>query len=195
MSMLVGGLTPRVVATYNRLGDPANETYTVGDIIANSKAAGDVVPILFPNTVLDAGGSGRIIGAKALLSVASGNVAVPAFDLLLFRPDAGVPFAAGAYPADNAALTISPDAYRSLIGVLSFSASAWRNAAGGATGAGLVAWQAASFAAGASGLPYAPFNFGGANGAAAIGVMQAQSATALGTQAYRFDFELLEDLD
>jgi len=42
------------------------------------------------------------------------------FDLLLFRPVGNVPFAAGSYPADNAALT------KEMVGIFSFVNTAWR---------------------------------------------------------------------
>src|SRR6476620_12777440 len=99
-----GGITPRVTATYARPAD--NTAYSIGDLIGNSGTANLVVPISF-TVARAAGGSGRLTGCRAVVSAASGTIVLPAFDLLLFRPEASIPFAAAGYPADNAALNVS----------------------------------------------------------------------------------------
>jgi len=185
-----GGFTPSVRATYTRASDAT--TYAIGDLIGNTTTAANVVPMTF-TVARAASGSGRISGARCVVTAASGTIVLPAFDLLLFRPvDANTPFTAGSYPADNAALTISSAAYIELSAVFSFSASAWRNNAGGITAAGAVIRQAVSEA---SGRPYAPFNLVATAGSTLLGLMQAQNAWAPGAVSQQFDFALDVDQD
>lgn len=137
--------TKRVVAdTYTR---PSSATqYTAGDIVANSGTAASVVPITFNNVTRTAGsGAGaRIVGARCIITPASSNLVITAcdIDLLLFRPDTNIPFAAGSYPADNAALTLTAAMYKSLVAVIPFVNGAWRNQLGALT-AGTVGCQLA----------------------------------------------------
>jgi len=115
-----GGFTPSARATYTRASDAT--TYAIGDMIGNSTTAASVVPMTFTVARM-ASGSGRISGARCVVTAASGTIVLPAFDLLLFRPvDANTPFTAGSYPADNAALAISSAAYIELSAIFSFSA-------------------------------------------------------------------------
>jgi hypothetical protein len=163
-----GGFTPRVTATYARPAD--NTAYSIGDLIGNSGTAASVVPISF-TVARTVGGSGRIIGCRCVVTAASGTIVLPAFDLLLFRPEASIPFAAAGYPADNAALNVSSAAMLQLVGVLAFSATGWRNQAGGATAAGTGIFQTA----GIVGRPYAPFNLASCGGQVVLGLLQAQN--------------------
>lgn len=180
----VRGTTPRVTASISK---PADATaYTAGDHIAGSLTANLVEPMLFnmPRP------SGRITGARAVVTAASGTVVFPAFDLLLFRPEANIPFAAAGYPADNGAMEISAAAMRELVAVIPFSASLWRNRAGAQAAAGLVGYQP-----GVPVLrPFAPFNLTGLSVQALRGVVQAQSWNP-GNVAYTIDFALDADLD
>lgn len=186
-----GGITGQVAAAaYAR---PADATaYAVGDIIANSLTAASVIPLTFA-AARAAGGSGRVTGARCLLWAASGTIVLPAFDLLLFRPEAGIPFAAAGYPADNAALSVSIAAFRHLIGVLNFSASGWRNTAGGVTASGPSIWQAAKVAGDRA---YAPFNLASIPASQnLIGILQAQNTWTPGAVVNTFEFTLDVDQD
>lgn len=188
-SINAGGFTPRVTATYARLADAT--TYAIGDMIGNDTTAANVLPITF-TVARAAGGSGRITGCRCALVAASGTIALPAFDLLLFRPEANIPFAAAGYPADNAALNVSGAAMAELTAIFSFSASGWRNQAGGATAAGTGIYQAVALA---SGRPYAPFNLASVNTQTLLGIMQAQSAWAPGAVVNTWTFHLDVDQD
>lgn len=190
----VGGTTPRVVAaSYAKQADATQ--YTSGDIISNDKTtAANVIPIEF--TVGRSGAaivSGRASGCRCVVTAASGtNLVLPGFDLLLFRPNTNIPYAAGSYPLDNAVMNISAAQYKELVGVLSFPSTGWRNQLGAATAAGLVAYQAVSFAT----RPFAPFNLADIAGATKLlGVMQDTSGWNPGNVAYTFDFVLDVDVD
>lgn len=160
--------------------------YTAGDIIANSLTAALVTPLIF-----DCGAdSGRLLSCRCLLTPASGAVVLPAFDLLLFRPVTGVPFAAGAYPADNAALTIAAASQVHMVGAFTFGAGAWRNQAGATAAAGPWAWQSVAAAP-----QWAPFNLAGLGSQQLIGVLQAQNAWTPGAVVQTLDFVLGADLD
>jgi len=184
-----GGFTPRVTATMTRPSDATQ--YAIGDMIANSQTAASVVPITF-TVARAASGSGRISGVRGVVTAASGTIVLPAFDLLLFRPEANIPFAAAGYPADNAALAISSAAYIEAVGIFAFSATAWRNNAGGATAAGAVIYQAVPLA---SARPYAPFNLVTTAGSTLLGILQAQNTWNPGAVAQQFDFALDVDQD
>ena len=189
--IVVVGTTPRLSASYTRAAD-ATGAYADGDMIGNTTTAASVVPITW--TLSRA--SGRITGARCTLAAASGTIVLPAFDLLLFRPEANLPFAAGSYPADNAALNITAAAMRELVGVLSFTATGWRNQAGANTAAGGHVWQRSTFAMGPSGAAFVPFNLTGlAAGNVLRGIMQARSTWNPGNVAQQFDFVLDADLD
>jgi hypothetical protein len=116
--------------------------YTAGDIIANSATGSAVVPMEFSTQPFSATRSGRIRGATCVIAPASGNLVITAldFDLLLFPKSTTIPFTAGSYPADNAAMAITEAAFKQMIGVYRFSSSAWRNPAGALT-AGTVGYQ------------------------------------------------------
>lgn len=181
----VRGTTPRLTGS---LSIPASATvYTAGDLIGNSMTAASVVPITFTL----ARPAGRISGVRAVLTAASGTIVFPAFDLVLFRPQTSIPFAAAGYPADNAALNIASAAYAEVVAVLSFSATAWRNQAGGSTAAGLTAYQAVALPV----RPYAPFNVTGLATQELRGLIHAQSAWDKANVAYTLDFALDADLD
>ena len=179
------GRTPRVTASISVPADAT--TFAIGDHIANSMTGALVTPMLF--SVGRA--SGRISGARATVRAASGTIVLPAFDLLLFRPATNIPFAAGSFPANNAALNISGDAMDELVAVIPFSASLWRNQAGGATAAGSAVYQP-----GVPVLrPFAPFNFDGLATQNLVGIVQAQSAWAPGNVAQTLRFALDTDAD
>jgi len=134
------------------LARPADSTaYATGDAIANSGTASAVVPLTFTLPR----GEGRLTGCRAVVAPASGNLVITAldFDLLLFRPESGIPFAAGSYIADNAQMSISAAALRELVGVFSFAAGAWRNPLGALT-AGAAGWQAVAPSGRAQGYPF-----------------------------------------
>lgn len=183
-----GGITPRVTASYARPAD--NTAYAIGDLIGNSGTANLVVPISFTAARV-AGGSGRITGARCVVTAASGTIVLPAFDLLLFRPEASIPFAAAGYPADNAALTVSSAAMLQLVGVLAFSATNWRNSAGGSTAAGAAIYQSSGFVS----RPYAPFNLATTGLATLLGLLQAQNTWTPTGVVNTFDFNLDVDQD
>ena len=180
----VRGTTPRVTAFVNK---PASSTaYAAGDHIASSLTAASVQPMLFnmPRP------SGRVTGARAVVTAASGTVVFPAFDLLLFRPEANVPFAANGYPADNGVMNITAAAMRELVAVIPFLATSWRNQLGASTAAGPVGYQP-----GVPVLrPFAPFNIAGLSQQALVGVLQVQSWNP-GNVGYQIDFALDVDCD
>jgi len=184
-TLTVGGTTPRLSASFTRPGDATN--YTIGDLIANSQTAASVVPMEFTLPSY----SGRLSSAACVIKAASGTVALPSFDLLLFHPATDIPFAAAGYPADNAALTLTDAMYKELAGVIPFTSTLWRNATGGSTAAGTVLWQAASFA----NLPYWAFNATPTGVKKLRGILQAQNAWAPGNVANAFDFALHVDSD
>lgn len=184
--LIVSGTTPRITASVARPAD--NTAYAAGDIIANSGTAASVVPITF--TV--GGSSGRLTGCRATVVAASGTIVLPAFDLILFRPNTNIPFAAGSYPADNAALNISAAAYNEVIAIYQFSATAWRNQAGGTTAAGDHVYQAVSLAT----RSIAPFNLAGLPSETTIlGLVQAQNAWTPTGVVNTISFALDCDLD
>lgn len=185
----VGGSTPRVTATLTRAADATQ--YGIGDLIANSTTAASVVPITFTVARIS-GGSGRITGCRCTVEAASGTIVLPAFDLLLFRPETGIPFAAAGYPADNAVLNVTADAFRELVAVMSFSASGWRNQAGGATAAGTGIYQSVLLA---SGRPFAPFNLASIPSSTVLGILQAQNTWNPGAVVQTIHFALDVDQD
>lgn len=168
----VGGITPRVTASFSRPAD--NVAYTAGDLIGNSLTAASVVPITFAAARIS-GGSARLTGCRCVVTPASGNLVIAnlAFDLLLFRPATDIPFATAGYPADNAALAVSSLAMKQLVGVFSFSASGWRSPAGSTSVAGVAGWQAVPLN---SGRPFAPFNLSDLASLNLLGILQAQAA-------------------
>lgn len=181
------GHTPRVAASYTRAADAMQ--YAAGDLIGTTTTAANVVPIVFDLSALR--GSGRISGMRAVITAASGTIVLPAFDLMLFRPNTSIPFAAGSYPADNAALNVSAAAMRELIAVFSFGATSWRNQAGALAAAGDHVWQDAAL----SPRSHAPFNVEDLPPWSLLGVMQAQNTWSPGAVAQQFDFMLDMDLD
>lgn len=183
-SVQTGGTTPHLTATFSRPAD--NTAYTAGDNIANSTTAAEVTPLTFslPRS------SGRLTGCRCVVAPASGNLVITAldFDLLLFRPSTDIPFAAGSYPADNAAMATTAAAMRDLVGVFSFLEGAWRNPAGAVTaGAAGFQWVAHTPAT-------ARFNLTGLDDEL-IGVVQARDAWTPTGIVNRFDFYLDADLD
>lgn len=185
----VSGSTPRVTATLTRAADATQ--YGIGDIIANSTTAASVVPITFTVARIS-GGSGRITGCRCTVEAASGTIVLPAFDLLLFRPETGIPFAAAGYPADNAVLNVSAAAMRDLVAVMSFSSSAWRNQAGGLTAAGPAIYQSVLLS---SGRPFAPFNLASIPSTTVLGILQAQNTWNPGAVVQTIHFALDVDQD
>lgn len=181
LAALMGEGPPRCVAMFNR---PADATqYSVGD---NITATGTAVPIEFtiPFT------SGRVTGCRCVITPASGSLVIAAcdFDLILFRPVADTPFAAGAYPADNAALVIPGLGQEEQIGVLQFTNSNWRSGAGSTTVAGASGYQRGAIM---SSAPFFPFNISGITGATTIrALVQAQGVWNPGAVVNKFAFAL-----
>ena len=178
----------RVVATMSRPAD--NTAYAAGDAIANSGTGSLVVPLTFTTTR----NSGRITGCRCVVTPASSNLVITAldFDLLIFRPNTNIPFAAGSYPADNAAMAITSAAFIDLVGTFRFSATNWRNPAGTLT-AGVVGYQSQALN---SSRAIAPFNTDGLAGAGTLlGVVQVLSAWTPTGIVNQFDFALDVDLD
>ncbi len=185
-TLLVAGTTPRITGSVARPAD--NTAYAAGDIIANSGTAASVVPITFNM----GGTTGRLTGCRATVVAASGTIVLPAFDLILFRPNTDIPFAAGSYPKDNDPLPISAAAYNEVIAVYQFSASSWRNTAGGATAAGGHVYQAVSL----STRSIAPFNLTGLPSTTTLlGLVQAQNAWTPTGVVNTISFALDADLD
>lgn len=180
----VSGTTPRITASFDRPADAT--TYAVGDLIANSTTAANVVPLTFTISA----DSGRLTGCRSTVTAASGTIVLPAFDLILFRPAANIPFAAGGYPADNAALNISSAAYNQVVAIFQFNSTSWRNQAGGSTAAGGVIYQAQSLAS----RNVAPFNVSGLS-QTILGLVQAQNAWAPTAIVNTISFALDADLD
>jgi hypothetical protein len=81
---------------------------------------------------------------------------------------------------------------RELVAAFVFSATAWRNQAGGTTAAGLNVWQAV---APASGRPYAAFNLASMVGSNLLGLMQVQNTWTPTAIVNTFDFSLDVDQD
>jgi hypothetical protein len=163
--------------------------YAAGDIIANSATAGLVVPIIFtmPRS------AGRLTGCRCVVTPASGSLVIAAldFDLLLFRSNTSIPFAAAGYPADNAALNVSAAAFREMVGIFRFVNTAWRNPAGGVT-AGITGYQATGPA---STRLSEPFDLSGLAATTILGVVQAQGIWTPGAVINTFDFALDVSLD
>lgn len=131
-----------------------------------------------------------------MVEAASGTVVLTnlAFDLYLFRPSTNIPFTAGSYPADNAAVNMSAAAHRDLIAIMTFTNTAWRNQIGANAAAGSFLNQEAAVNGG-FGRPYAPFNFTGLSATVIRGLMVAQAGWNPGNVAQQFDFALDVDLD
>jgi hypothetical protein len=183
----VGGITPRPVATLVR---PADATaYAAQDHIANSGTGSAVVPLEF--VVGGASATGIIAGARCVAKATSGALVTTnfAFDLLLFRPATSIPFAAGSYPADNAALTLTSAAMIQCVGIVSFVAAGWRTA-GLETGAG---HQVKGLASGLSFETFSLMGLGAAN--KLLGVVQAKAAWDPGNVIQTLSFELLTQGD
>lgn len=180
------GITPRLTATLSRPAD--NTAYSAGDIIANSGTANLVVPVAFT----PGRNSGRITGCRCVVTPASGNLVITAldFELLLFRSNSNIPFAAAGYPADNAALLLTAAAFRELIAAFKFSAGNWRNPAGTLV-AGITGYQAVTPN---STRVIDPFNIAGLAGTI-LGVVQVLSAWTPTGIVNQFDFALDADLD
>lgn len=189
--MIVGGSTPRITATMTRAASATQ--YAVGDAFMNSETAASATPMTW-----NLGGyySGRITGGRAVVAAASGTVVLTALaiDLYLFRPVTSVPFAAGSYPADNAAVTFTAAAMRECIGVLRFTNSGWVNNVGTNAAAGAFLFQAAGVST-MWGRPYEPFNFNGLSATTIIGVPVLRDVWNPGNVAQQLDVALDVDLD
>lgn len=195
----VGGTTPRITATY---AIPADATqFSIGDAIGNSMTAASVVPIEFNVTrtgALLAKRSGRLSGCRCVVTAASGTIVLPAFFLPVFRPEANIPFAAGSFPANNAAFNLSAAAMKELVGIFEFRVDDWMNQAGGATAAGLSIYQAVPLKplSGSGRVrTYAPFNLASLASNNLQALMQAQNTWNPGAVVNTFDFALDADLD
>lgn len=199
-AVVVVGTTPRLTARYTRAAD-ATGAYAAGDQIGDTVTAAGSVPILFPMPSVNGvqRSSGRISGARCVITPASGNLVITAcdFDLLLFRPHtASIPFASGGYPGDNAALLISSAAQQELVGIFRFVNNAWRSPAGSVTVAGTNGYQSQPlYSPVATPRPYAPFNVDGLTYIGLLGLLQAQGTWTPGNVAQQFDIALDVDLD
>lgn len=192
------GSSKRVVANpYVTVGAAA---YAAGDLIGNSTTAGNVVPITFSGVTraIGVGGSAKIRGAKCVVAPATGNVVVTNFDfdLLIFRPTTDMPYPAGSYPADNAALSMTVARYKELVCVIPFVNGAWRNPTGALT-AGAVGCQfAAPAALSPAVLDLSDFLPANSRGDDVLALMQARAAwDPSGGAAHTFDFTLFLDQD
>jgi len=174
-------LISHLTANFSRPAD--NNAYQSGDAIANSTTGSAVVPLTFS---LPSERQGKLLGARCTVAPASGNLVITAldFDLLIFRPVTSIPFAAGSFPADNAAMSITTEDFRELVGVFTFAAGAWRNPLGALT-ASTVGFQAVAPTTRSS----YPVNVGDAGGSL-IGVVQAKGAWTPTGVVNRFDFVL-----
>lgn len=174
-------------ANFSRPAD--NTAYTAGDAIANSGTGTAVVPLTWrlPST------NGRLTGCRAVVTPASSSLVITNldFDLLVFAPATDIPFAAGGFPADNAAMAITAASFRELIATFSFVNTAWRNPAGGVT-AGVTGTQAV-----APVIADAKFSIAGPTYAIQqlVGVVQARAAWDPTGVINRFDFALNMVLD
>lgn len=182
LPVIAAGRTPRVTASFDMPGQSG--AFQSKDIIANSMTAGSVVPMEF-----EIGrSSGRITGARAVVSAASGNLVTTAltFALILYRPAANIPYAAGGYPATNAPFVETAAAMRQRVGTFLFSAdTAWTTEAG-------AGYQSTALN---STRPFAPFNLVELSATKLIGVVAAQGAWTPGNIVNTFDFMLDVDAD
>lgn len=202
LSIPLFGRTPRLTATYTRAADATQ--YAAGDLIGNSTTAASVVPVSFDLSSISLQGSplstnvlsGRISGCRVVVAAASGTIVLTnlAFDLYLFRPNTDIPFAAGSYPADNAAVNMTAAAHRDLLAIIPFVNTGWRNQVGANAAAGSFLNQEAAVNS-LYGRPYAPFNFVDLSATVIRGLIVAQAAWNPGNVAQQFDFALDVDLD
>tara|TARA_R110000868_G_scaffold218849_3_gene469675 strand:+ start:1588 stop:2064 length:477 start_codon:yes stop_codon:yes gene_type:complete len=140
--------------------------------------------------------SGQITSCSCVVTPASGNLVITNLDfqLLVFRPVASVPFAAGSFVADNAAMAITAASYRELVARFTFVNTGWQNPAGAFT-TGVTGQQTVIPGIGAASTRiYAPFYSGNEPGVVQrqqlIGVVQALAAWNDANVANRFDFAL-----
>lgn len=181
-----GGITPRATAA---IAKPASATaYSIGDHLGNNLVAANVTPIEFTvaRATSGAGASGRLTGMRCVASTADGSALTTAnlaFDLLVFRKAANVPFAAGAYPADNDTISIPKASVLQLVGVFSFTASGWKTS-GFAQG---VAYQSAKLN---SDRPFAPFNLADLVTDKLVAVAAMTAAWGASNVAHSIDFIL-----
>lgn len=181
---------PRVAANFTTPGSAG--AYAAGDSISNSATGSAVLPLTFnvPWT------SGKITSCSCVVTPASGNLVVTALDfqLLVFRPVANTPFAAGSFLADNAAMAITAASYRELVARFTFANAGWQNPAGSFT-AGATGQQTVIPGVGASSTRiFAPFYCGNEGTAVQsqqlIGVVQVLAGWNDANVANRFDFAL-----
>lgn len=186
---IVGGTTPRVTASMSIPAD--NNSLSIGDAISNSASGASVTPLEFimPRR------SGRITGCQCVVTPATGNLVRTNldFDLLLFLSDTDLPFAAGSYPAHNAAMVITPAAFRKTVGVFRFVNGSWRGGDGTLSNNTATAYQSA---APNSARPFMTFDLDGmADTTKLRAVVQAQAAWNAANVINTLDFSLDVDLD
>lgn len=191
----VAGTTPRITAS--KATPSSNGVYAAGDHIANSATGASVTPITFTNAARVSGGSARLTGCRCVHSCASGTIVLCHFLLWVFRPASNIPFAAGSYPADNAAINISIAAMKEVVGLFEFLSTDWTNQAGLATAVGDTLYQGVPLRPAPSGRqrPYAPFNLASIPGSDLLAVMQVQNTWNPGNVVNTFDFALDDDQD
>lgn len=187
----------RVVAdSYANVGAAA---YTAGDLIGNSTTASSVVPITFAGATraIGVGGAAKIKGAKCVVTPATSNVVITNldFDLLLFRPVTGIPYTAEAYPADNAALTLTTAKYKELVCVIPFVNGAWRNPLGALTASTVGCQFAVPATISPAILDLSDFEASNVLGDDVLGLMQAKAAWDTSAVVHTFDFTLYLEQD
>ena len=181
------GISPRITASFIRPSDATQ--YTAGDAIASTATNANVLPLTFvmPRR------SGRITGCSCVVTPASSTLVVTAcdFNLLLFRPETGIPFAAGAYIGDNKQMDITAAAFRQCVAKFSFVNGAWANPLGALT-AGATGYQAV---VATTSRPYATYDITGLQPQVLLGVVQAIGVWNPGAVANTIDFALDLDLN
>lgn len=182
----VEGYIPRPTGQLVRAAD-ATGAYAAGDAIAQSTTGSTNTPIEFTLTAAN-GGAGILTGATCVVTAGSGTIVIAnfVFNLWLFRPATDIPFAAGSYPADNAAMNISAAAMKQCVAVFPFTATGWLNQAGANAAAGDHVIQSTV-------MTYrnvAPMSLTGLESMKLYGVIQSQSTWTPGNVAQTFDFTL-----
>lgn len=187
----VGGVTPDISAPYTVAA--SGSAFAAGDLMGNSNTAGSVVPIEFDLVHR----SGDITGARCAVSAASGSPVLTnlAFDLLIFRPVADIPFAGGGYPANNGLITFADAdtaraALAQLIAQISFFADAATQGLPGWTEYGTSVQAAYQRGTLVTGIARAPVNVNALQVTTVLGLMCAREAWDNGNVAHTFDFAL-----
>jgi hypothetical protein len=173
---------------------------TAGTLIGNDTggAGHTVVPITFTM----ARPKGRISACRAVVTPVSGTLVYDNldFDLVLYEAFTAVPFAAGSYPGNNAAVTFADNAKARAnqlkrLGTFSFNKSSWRkgnNQIITATVTGMSGTQKVGLL---TGEQFVPFDLTGAEEQRIRALAVIQSAWNDGNVANNFDLILDVDYD